>query len=214
MQKRLLLDSHHLSITISRLCHQLVENHNNFQESVLLGLQPRGIYLAERIKSKLEIITDSEIKLGYLDITFYRDDFRTRDEPIVPSEMKVPFSLEDKKVVLIDDVLYTGRTIRAAMDALNSFGRPAKVELLTLIDRIYSRDIPIEANYIGKKVNTLQTQRVLVELKEQDVSEDNIWLVNNPEAEPSGHSMKFISDPRVGTLDPKGSRPASKQRLK
>lgn len=178
MQKRLLLNSQHLSITISRLSHQLVENHDNFEESVLLGLQPRGIYLAERIKLELEKIIGAKIKLGYLDTTFYRDDFRSRNEVLNPSEMKVPFSVEGKKVILIDDVLYTGRTIRAAMDAVNSFGRPAKIEFLTLIDRIYSRDIPVEANYIGKKVNTLQTQKVLVELKEQGKSKDNIWLIN------------------------------------
>lgn len=178
MQKRLLLNSQHLNITISRLSHQLVENHSHFKETVLLGLQPRGVHLAERIKSELESITKSKIQLGYLDTTFYRDDFRKRDEPLNASEMKVPFSVEDKKVVLIDDVLYTGRSVRAAMDALNSFGRPAKVELLILIDRIYSRDIPIEANYIGKKVNTMQTQKVLVELKAQGKSKDNIWLIN------------------------------------
>jgi len=178
MQKRLLLNSQHLNITISRLSHQLIENHRHFQETVLLGLQPRGIFLAERIKSELEKITKTKIPLGYLDTTFYRDDFRKRDEPLSPSEMKVPFSVEDKKVILIDDVLYTGRTVRAAMDALNSFGRAAKIELLILIDRIYSRDIPIEANYIGKKVNTLQTQKVLVELKAQGKLKDSIWLVN------------------------------------
>jgi pyrimidine operon attenuation protein/uracil phosphoribosyltransferase len=185
MQKRLILNSQHLSITISRLSHQLVENHNDFKNSVLLGLQPRGIYLAERIKSVLEDITKSSILLGYLDTTFYRDDFRKRDDVLNPSEMNVPFSVEDKKVILIDDVLYTGRTIRAAMDAVNSFGRPSKIEFLTLIDRIYSRDIPVEANYIGKKVNTLQTQKVLVELKEQGKAKDNIWLINKEKNDPA-----------------------------
>jgi len=178
MQKRLLLNSHHLKITISRLCHQLVENHDDFKNSVILGLQPKGIFLAERIKSELEEITGKSIDLGYLDTTFYRDDFRRRDEVITPNETKIPFIIEKKKVIIVDDVLYTGRSVRAAMDAMIAFGRPDKVELLILIDRIHSRDIPVEANYVGRKVNTIQSQKVLVELKEQNTKEDNIWLID------------------------------------
>lgn len=181
MQKRLLLNSHHLKITISRLCHQLVENHDDFKDSVILGLQPKGIFLAERIKSELEEITGNSIDLGYLDTTFYRDDFRRRDEVITPNETKIPFIIEKKKVIVVDDVLYTGRSVRAAMDAMIAFGRPDKVELLILIDRIHSRDIPVEANYVGRKVNTIQSQKVLVELKEQNKKEDNIWLIDKEE---------------------------------
>jgi pyrimidine operon attenuation protein/uracil phosphoribosyltransferase len=181
MQKRLLLNSHHLKITISRLCHQLVENHNDFKDSVILGLQPKGIFLAERIKSELEEITGNSIDLGYLDTTFYRDDFRRRDEVLTPNETKIPFIIEKKKVIIVDDVLYTGRSVRAAMDAMIAFGRPDKVELLILIDRIHSRDIPVEANYVGRKVNTIQSQKVLVELKEQNKKEDNIWLIDKEE---------------------------------
>lgn len=179
MQKRLLLNSHHLSITISRLCYQLIENHNKFENTVLLGLQPKGIYVAERIKAKLEEVINKTIPLGYLDITFHRDDFRRRDELLAPSETKVPFIIEDKNVVLIDDVLYTGRSVKSAMDAMGAFGRPAKVEFLALIDRVYSRDIPVEANYIGKQVNTVLSQKVLVELTEQGKKEDKIWLIDN-----------------------------------
>ncbi|MDP4680867.1 MAG: bifunctional pyr operon transcriptional regulator/uracil phosphoribosyltransferase PyrR [Cyclobacteriaceae bacterium] len=178
MQKRLLLNSHHLKITISRLCHQLIENHDDFKNSVILGLQPKGIFLAERIKSQLQEITGVSINLGYLDTTFYRDDFRRRDEVITPNETRVPFIIEKKKVILVDDVLYTGRSVRAAMDAMIAFGRPDKVELLILIDRIHSRDLPVEANYVGKKVNTIKSQKVLVELKEQNKIEDNIWLID------------------------------------
>jgi len=179
MQKRLLLNSKHLSITISRLCHQLIENHSNFEDTVLLGLQPKGIYLAERIKAKLEEIIKKPIELGYLDITFYRDDFRRREAPLSPNETKIPFIIENKKVILIDDVLYTGRSVRSAMDAMSAFGRPSKVEFLTLVDRLYSRDIPVEANYVGKHVNTVFTQKVLVELVEQGKKEDKIWLIDN-----------------------------------
>ncbi|MGL1889797.1 MAG: bifunctional pyr operon transcriptional regulator/uracil phosphoribosyltransferase PyrR [Reichenbachiella sp.] len=181
MQKRLLLNSKHLSITISRLCHQLIENHINFENTVLLGLQPRGIYLAERIKAEIEKVVKKPIELGYLDITFYRDDFRRRDEPLSPNETKIPFIIEDKNVILIDDVLYTGRSVKSAMDAMSAFGRPSKVEFLTLVDRIHTRDLPVQANYVGKHVNTVFSQKVLVELVEQGKKEDKIWLIDNSE---------------------------------
>ncbi|MBV6645314.1 MAG: bifunctional pyr operon transcriptional regulator/uracil phosphoribosyltransferase PyrR [Cyclobacteriaceae bacterium] len=177
MQQRLLLDSKLLEITIQRLCQQLIENHANFSEAVILGMQPRGIFLAQRIKKALDKLLPDETKLGFLDTTFHRDDFRRRDVPLTPSETKVPFLIEDKNVILIDDVLYTGRSVRAALDAMITFGRPSKVELLVLVDRLYSRHIPIEANYVGKRVNTLESQRVQVELKEQG-GKDNIWLIN------------------------------------
>jgi len=176
MHKRLLFDSQLLEATIKRLCQQLIEVHESFEQSVLMGLQPRGIFLAERIKKELSEILDKEVHLGYLDPTFHRDDFRRRDAPITPSQTKIPFTIENQNVVLIDDVLYTGRTVRAALDAMNTFGRPASVELLVLIDRMYSRHIPVEATYVGRKVNTIESQRVIVDLKEQGKEDDNIWL--------------------------------------
>lgn len=180
MQKRLLFDNKLLKVTISRLCQQLIEVHEDFSQSVIIGMQPRGIFLAERIKSELQILTQKDIHIGYLDTTFHRDDFRRRDEPIVPSQTRIPFIIENKRVILVDDVLFTGRSVRAALDAMNTFGRPASVELLVLIDRLYSRHIPVEANYVGRKVNTIQSQKVLVELREQG-KEDNIWLINKEE---------------------------------
>ncbi|MEM9338070.1 MAG: bifunctional pyr operon transcriptional regulator/uracil phosphoribosyltransferase PyrR [Bacteroidota bacterium] len=180
MQKRLLFDSQLLSATISRLCQQLIEVHENFSQSVIIGMQPRGIFLAERIKNELSKIINSKVHLGYLDTTFHRDDFRRRDTPITPSQTKIDFEIEGKQVILVDDVLFTGRSVRAALDAMNTFGRPDKVELLVLIDRLYSRHIPIEANYIGRKVNTIQSQKVQVELAEQG-KEDNIWLISREE---------------------------------
>ncbi len=179
MQKKLILDQNLLNITISRLCQQLIENHHNFSDTVIIGLQPRGIYLAERIKQNLENIVNKKIPLGYLDTTFYRDDFRRKDEPIKANATEIPFLIEDKKVILIDDVLFTGRSVRSALDALIAFGRPKKVELLVLVNRKYTRDLPIEPNYIGKSVNTLQSQRIMVELKEQGKNKDSIWLINN-----------------------------------
>lgn len=180
MQKRLLLGQPQLAITIGRLCQQLIENHQNFQDTVLLGLQPRGIFFAERIRERLVEFNHQNVKLGYLDATFYRDDFRRRDTPARANETKVDFLIEDKKVVLIDDVFFTGRTVRAALDAMHAFGRPSKVELMTLVKRRYSRHVPINPDYVGKRVNTLDSQKVLVEWEHQEgVDEDNVWLVNN-----------------------------------
>lgn len=177
MQKKLILDSDLLDITISRLCQQLIENHGNFEESVLIGLQPRGIYLADLIHQKLKKLTGKDVPIGYLDVTFYRDDFRRR-EIAKASEIRIPFIIEGKKVILVDDVLFTGRTVRAALEAMITFGRPAKVELLVLIDRRYNRDLPIAPDYVGKTVNTVLTQKVLVELVAQGHSQNKIWLIN------------------------------------
>ncbi len=179
MQKKLILDQNLLDITISRLCYQLIENHNDFSNSVLLGLQPRGKLLSERIKTKLESLVNRNVDTGYLDTTFHRDDFRRRETPKKANETSIPFLIEDKKVVLVDDVLYTGRSVRAALDAMISFGRPQSVELLVLVDRKYTRDLPIQPNYIGRSVNTMQSQRVMVEWREQGNAQDNIWLFNN-----------------------------------
>ncbi len=183
MQKKLLLDHQLFEITIQRLCQQLIENHNDFKNTALIGLQPRGIYLADRIKATLETNLGYNIDLGYLDITFYRDDFRRREKPLKANATSMPFIIEEKKVVLIDDVLYTGRSIRAALDAMSAFGRPELVELLVLIERKYTRHLPIQPNYIGKSVNTMQSQRVQVEWSIQGAKKDNIWLINKTDAE-------------------------------
>jgi pyrimidine operon attenuation protein / uracil phosphoribosyltransferase len=178
MQKKLILDTDLLDITLSRLCQQLIENHNDFSTSAILGLQPRGIYLAELIHQKLEKSLRKKIELGYLDATFHRDDFRRRELPVKANETRVPFIIEGKSVILIDDVLFTGRTVRAALDAMIAFGRPKKVELLVLIDRKYNRDLPIAPDYVGKTVNTLTTQKVLVEWQAQGYKQNKIWLIN------------------------------------
>ncbi len=178
MQKKLILDSTLLDITVNRLCQELLENHRNFEDSVLLGLQPRGIHLAELIRERLQKELGTDIPLGYLDTTFHRDDFRRRETPVQANATRVPFIIEDKNVILIDDVLYTGRSVRAALDAMISFGRPKKVELLVLVNRRYSRQLPIEADYIGRNVNTMDSQRVLVELTGRGDKANKIWLVN------------------------------------
>jgi len=182
MQKKLILDQDLLDITISRLCYQLIENHDDFSDSAILGLQPRGKYVANRIKEKLETLLKRKVDIGYLDITFHRDDFRRRDSPKKANETTIPFLIEDKKIVLVDDVLYTGRSVRAALDAMISFGRPRSVELLVLIDRKYTRDLPIQPNYIGKSVNTMQSQHIVVEWRGEGRKKDSIWLFNNIES--------------------------------
>jgi pyrimidine operon attenuation protein/uracil phosphoribosyltransferase len=175
MEKQVILNSKHLELTLKRLSHELIETHNDFSDTVLVGLQPRGIYVVSQLKKQLEIILGKEIVCGNLDITFFRDDFRRREKPLIPSITNIDFSLENKKVVLVDDVLYTGRTIRAGLDALLTFGRPSKVELLVLIDRRFRRDLPIQADYVGKMVDSLISERVSVEWEEIE-GEDKIVL--------------------------------------
>lgn len=181
MRKKLILDSDHLDITLSRLSHQLIENHNDFASTVMVGMQPRGIFLAEMIHKKVEAVIQKPVHFGYIDATLYRDDFRRREAPPIPRETNIPFIIEEKNVILIDDVLYTGRTVRAALDAMIQFGRPSKVELLVLVDRKHTRDLPISADYVGIYVDTLETQKVLVELVEQGHKQNKIWLINKEE---------------------------------
>lgn len=181
MQKRLIVNHQLLEIMVMRLCHQLIESHGDFSNSVILGLQPRGIYVAERLQKTLASIIKRSVPTGFLDTTFHRDDFRRRETPLTANATSINFVIEDKNVILVDDVLYTGRSVRAAMDAMIAYGRPAKVELLVLIDRLYTRHLPIEPTYVGRRVNSLQSQRVLVEWQGQDKTEDNIWLINKSE---------------------------------
>ena len=165
---KIILDKNNLDLTIQRLSHQLLENHGDFSETVLIGLQPRGIYLADKIFNQLKIINPNyKIQYGKLDITFYRDDIRKQLH--VPNHTDISFSIEDKKVILIDDVLYTGRTIRAALDALLSFGRPKKVELCVLIDRKFSRQLPIQPDYLGKAIDSIVSQKIKVEWDKEKV---------------------------------------------
>jgi pyrimidine operon attenuation protein / uracil phosphoribosyltransferase len=176
-KKRLILSQPLLDFMLQRLCQELIENHGDMADVVLVGLQPRGTFLTDRIVTLLDKQLKRSVKSGSLDATFYRDDFRRRDSPLAPNATKLDHLIEDKDVVFIDDVLATGRMVRAAMDALQAFGRPKKVELLCLIDRSYNRDLPIQPDYVGKKVNTLDTQKVLVEWTEQNNKEDRIWLI-------------------------------------
>ena len=176
LKEREILNTTEINLLISRLTRQLIENHNEFKESVLIGVQPRGIYVAQRLQKKLIELSGIEVTTGAIDTTFFRDDFRRNDKPLLPSVTNLDFSIEDKKVILVDDVLFSGRTIRAAMDALMTFGRPKAIELLVLIDRRFNRSLPIEANYIGKSIDSLSNERVEVSWKETE-GIDKIILV-------------------------------------
>ena len=177
MQKRVILSAALFDVTIKRLCQQLIENHQDFTDTVLIGLQPRGVILSKIIKDQIREWTSIQLPLGHLDTTFYRDDFRQRESPKKANETKIEFEIENKKVILVDDVLFTGRSERAAMDALLAFGRPRIVELLVLVNRKYSRHLPIEPDYVGKDVNTVATQKVLVEWIEQGGKSNSVMLV-------------------------------------
>ena len=170
-----ILTEQQLDITILRLCHQLLENRLQFDDLVLIGIQPRGIFFSDRIVNQINLqIAPQKITYGKLDITFYRDDVRQGLHTL--NQTDIPFSIENKSVILVDDVLYTGRTVRAAMDALLAFGRPAKVELCVLIDRRFSREVPIQADYAGKSIDTIITQKVKVLWKERDGKEEVVLL--------------------------------------
>lgn len=167
MSKKTLLNAKDIEIILHRLACQLIENHNDFSNTVLIGLQPRGSFLAKRLLSLLKNEYQiKEIQLGSLDITFYRDDFRRRENPLEANTTEIDFLVEDKKVVFIDDVLFSGRSVRAALTAIQSYGRPKNVELLVLIDRRFSRDLPIQPNYRGRQVDAINEEKVLVTWKE------------------------------------------------
>ena len=173
---RTIINSEKLNLMIDRLCHELIENHNDFGNSAILGLQPRGGILASRIHKRLIDITgNSGILHGTIDATLNRDDLGRREIPILPSSTSIDFQLEDRDVILIDDVLFTGRTIRAGLDAMLAFGRPNTVELLVLVDRRFSRQLPIEPKYIGTTIDTISTERVGVNLNEDDDSSVTLY---------------------------------------
>lgn len=179
MSQKVLLNAKEVQIALHRLACQLIENHDTFSNTVLIGIQPRGVFFAERIKTLLE--TEYKVKnieLGYLDITFYRDDFRRSDKTLEANKTKINFIVEDKNVILIDDVLYTGRSIRAALTAIQSFGRPSEIELLTFIDRRFSRHLPIQPDYRGRQVDSINDEKVRVCWEEND-GKDVVYLINN-----------------------------------
>jgi pyrimidine operon attenuation protein/uracil phosphoribosyltransferase len=165
---QVLLSHNQLDVILKRLAHQLIENYTSLEHVVFIGIQPRGIKLSEKIVADIQALCPSEtVKHGILDITFYRDD--VREEFHVASKTELPFSIEGKTVVFIDDVLYTGRTIRAALDALQDFGRPQKVELCVLVNRRFNRQLPIQPDYCGIVIDSEFSQKVKVEWEREEV---------------------------------------------
>jgi pyrimidine operon attenuation protein/uracil phosphoribosyltransferase len=166
-----ILTEKQIQVTVKRLAHQVLENHLGLENTVLIGIQPRGIFLSDRIVNELRsLLPEEKIRYGKLDITFYRDDIRR--ELKIANATNIPFSTENKDIILIDDVLWTGRTIRSALDALLDFGRPARVELCVLIDRRFSREFPIKADYIGRSIDTFPSQKVFVRWKENQGTDE------------------------------------------
>lgn len=183
MEAKIIMNSNLMKITLHRLCYELLENYPEFQNTVLIGIQPRGGYLSSRIHKILESISGNKIQHGILDVTFHRDDFRTHKSPLSANTTEIDFLIEKKNVILVDDVLYTGRTVRAAMDALLSFGRPNQVELLTLINRRFNRELPIQPDYIGMDVDTIDHSLVKVDWKGiEDKKKDSVWLLKEEKA--------------------------------
>lgn len=179
MSQKILLTSKEVNIILHRLACQLIEKHLDFSQTILIGIQPRGTFLAQRLKNMLEQEYNVEnICTGYLDITFFRDDFRRTGKPIEANKTDINFLVEDKKVIFIDDVLFTGRSIRSALTAIQSFGRPSAIELLVLIDRRFSRDLPIQPDYRGRQVDAINNEKVKVCWTENE-GEDAVYLIRN-----------------------------------
>lgn len=174
--KKVILDSKKLKLTINRLAFEVIENHiSNISTSVVIGIQPRGVALASEIHKILEKNSNQNVKYGCLDITFFRDDFRRRSDVLIPKSTNLDFSLEGLNVILVDDVLFTGRSVRSALDALVSFGRPSSVELLVLINRRFSRELPIQPKYIGQSIDVIDDEYVVVNL---DSLNNNVTLLD------------------------------------
>lgn len=181
-KQRIIIGPERFSLTIDRLCHQLLEEFDDFSDTCLIGIQPRGVALSDRIyRHLIDHLKIPQINYGKLDITFYRDDFRRQGASIHASVTEIDFLVENKKVVLIDDVLYTGRTVQAALTALNHYGRPDKVELLTLVDRLFNRELPIQSNFTGIKVDALDEAYVKVEWANTH-GEDRVILFSDKKA--------------------------------
>lgn len=176
--KKVVMDADGIDRSLTRVAYELLEKNKGVEDMVLVGIQTGGVFLAERLKQKISRIEGADVPMGVLDITLYRDDLRTSNKKPRLGKTDIPFSLDDKKVILIDDVLFTGRTIRAAMDALIDFGRPKLIQLAVLIDRGH-RELPIRADFVGKNLPSSLWEAVTVNLKEKS-GRDEVIIEENP----------------------------------
>jgi pyrimidine operon attenuation protein / uracil phosphoribosyltransferase len=178
-KNRTILDEKQLEFILQRLAHQLIETHTDFSNTILIGVQPRGLELCNRIHTIISTKLKKTILKGSLDISMHRDDIHLHGTSLQMGITDIPCSLDEINIVLIDDVLYTGRTIRAALDTLMDYGRPRDIELLVLIDRRLHRHVPIQAKYIGKTIDSIQREKVKVVLGNDNKEKDKVILVNN-----------------------------------
>jgi pyrimidine operon attenuation protein/uracil phosphoribosyltransferase len=173
-EPKVILNQIHFNHIIYRLCCQIIENHPHYENTVIIGIQPRGIHLAQRLITTLKEKWAITVNSGALDVTFFRDDFRHHNKPLTANKTQINVPIEGKNVLLVDDVLFTGRTIRSAFDALLAFGRPAKIELMVLVNRRLLREVPIQADYIGIEVDTMPSQKIKVHWKEIESENEDI----------------------------------------
>jgi pyrimidine operon attenuation protein/uracil phosphoribosyltransferase len=173
-----IMDAAAVQGTLRRIAHQVIERNPDLNSVVLAGIPSRGVELARRIAALIREIKNVDIETGVIDVAMHRDDVGTRSELPIVRASKLPLPLEERTVVIVDDVLFTGRTVRAAMDAISSFGRPARIELATLIDRGH-RELPIRADYVGKNLPTATREQIQVCLVETDHQPDAVWLLKD-----------------------------------
>ena len=176
------MDADRIARTLTRIAHEIVERNKGVEDLALVGVRTRGVHIARRLAEQLRAITGGEVPTGALDITLYRDDLMRHTvgpQPVI-RRTEIPFSIDDRKILLVDDVLYTGRTTRAALDALTDFGRPKAIQLIVLVDRGH-RELPIKADYVGKNLPTAVGESVQVRLTESDG--DDAVLLQQPEAQ-------------------------------
>jgi len=177
MMQKVLLDENKVDLILHRLSCQLIERHTDFSNTVLVGLQPRGVYLLDRLLTTLtRFYKVPSIASGKMDITFFRDDFRRNDKPLTANTSQMNVPIEGKSVVLIDDVLYTGRSIRAALTAIDTYGRPESIELLVLIDRRFSRHLPIQPDYLGAQIDAVEQEQVNVIWADEQNNSNVVFL--------------------------------------
>lgn len=174
MSGKEVVDAVTMKRALTRISYEIIERNRGLEDLVLVGIKTRGIYIAQRIAQRLKQLEDIDVPVGELDITLYRDDVKEKQEDPEVHSSDIPVNLEGKEVIVVDDVLFTGRTIRAAMDAVMDFGRPRRISLAVLVDRGH-RELPIRADYVGKNIPTALSEEIIVEMEESD-GQDRILI--------------------------------------